>query len=429
MKKKYLIAACTAAVVCAAILLGWQYFGGSTDDGTGVYVQPVADLNMATAPAMTRFAGVVESQESVNVDPQSGKKVAKLLVKEGDTVTEGQDLFRYDTDAIKLDIQQTELDIEMSQQTIAGIKEDIDALSDSALGDTAESQLAAAQIREMEVKIAEEEYAQKQKNNELARLQASLKDDTVKAPISGTVRAINEDVAEGNGGYDMNGNEQHYIVLTASGDFRIKGTVSEQYIMDLYEGQPMMVHSRVNEDTWSGIISRIDTSQPEQNNNNYYYDDGNGASKYAFYVELDSTAGLMMGQHITLEPDYGGATTMSEGLWLSSGWFTIAQDGTATVWMQGGNGRLTQQNVVLGEYSEEYDCYQVESGLTEEDLIAWPSEECVSGAKTTMTYDPEADMGGEEFVDDGAMYDEGFVDEGMSEDIGMVDGEAAAPVG
>ncbi len=411
-KKRIVIAACAVAVLGVAAFFGWQYFGGSTDDGTGVYVQPVAELNMATAPSISRFAGVVESQESVNVDPQNGKKVATLLVKEGDTVTEGQALFRYDTDAIKLDIQQAELDMELAEQNIQSLKDEIEDLEPYADNTTPEGQMNAARIQQLEVEIATKEYEQKQKKNELSRLQASLKDDTVKAPIAGTVRSINEDVATGNGGYDMNGNEQHYIVLTASGDFRIKGSVSEQYIMDLYEGQPMVVHSRINEDTWSGTISRIDTSQPEQNNNGYYYDDGNGASKYAFYVELESTEGLMMGQHITLEPNYGGSTTMSEGLWLSAGWFTIAQDGTATVWMQGGNGRLTEQSVVLGEYSEEYDCYQVESGLTEEDFIAWPGEECVAGAKTTTTYNMEADMGGEEFIDDGAMYDEGFVDEG-----------------
>ncbi len=451
-KKRIVIAVCTVAVVGVAALLGWYFLGGSTDDGTGVYVQPVADLNMATAPAMTRFAGVVESQESKHVDPQNGKKVAKLLVEEGQDVLEGEALFRYDTDAIKLDIQQAELDLEMSDQKIASLKEEIAELSLYADKTTPEGQMNAARIQQLEVDISTEEYAQKQKKNELARLQASLKDDTAKSPITGTVRAINESAAEGGGGYDMNGNELHYITITASGDFRIKGTVSEQYIMDLYEGQPMVVHSRVNEDTWAGTISRIDTSQPEQNNNGYYYDDGNGASKYAFYVELDSTDGLMMGQHITIEPNYGGSVTMSEGLWLSAGWFNMAQDGTATVWMQSGNGRLSEQAVTLGEYSEEYDCYQVESGLTEEDFIAWPGEECVSGAKTTTTYNPEADMGGDEFYDEGFVdegyidegfvdegyVDEGFVDEGVSEDIiatdDMVDmpmpmPEVAVPVG
>lgn len=398
-KKTIVIVAVAVVVLAAAAFFLWRFLQSDSDDGSGVYVQSVAEQNLYAAPSTMLYAGVVESQESVNVDPQSGKKVAALLVKEGDTVTEGQALFRYDTDAIKLDIQQAELDIELNEQNIQRLQEEIDDLFFYANNNTPEGQMNAARIQQLEVEIATTEYQQKQKKNELARLQASLKDDTAKAPIAGTVQSINEAVAEGNGGYDMNGNPQHYITLTASGDFRIKGSVSEQFIMELYEGQPIVIRSRVNDDTWAGTISRIDTSQPEQNNN-YYYDGGNGASKYAFYVEPESTEGLMMGQHVTLSPDYGSAA-MTEGLWLSSGWFTIAEDGSATVWKQGSTKRLTQQAVTLGEYNSDYDCYMVTDGLTEEDFIAWPSEECVEGSKTTTVL----------------TFDEDFSDEGFSDEM------------
>ena len=433
-KKTILLIVCAVVVLGAAAFFGWRYFGGSSDDGTGVYVQNVAELNMYSAPSATVFAGVVESQESVPVDPQSGKKVAQLLVKEGDIVTEGQPLFRYDTDAIKLDIQQAELDIELADQNIENLKEEIEELSYYANNITPEGQINAARIQQLEVDIATREYEQKQKKNELARLKESLKDDSVKAPIAGTVQTINAAVAEGNGGYDMQGNPQHYIVLTASGDFRVKGSVSEQFIMDLYEGQAIVIRSRVNNDTWAGTISRIDTSQPEQNDNYYYYDDGNGASKYAFYVEPQNTEGLMMGQHVTLSPDYGSGE-MAAGLWLSSGWFTIAEDGSATVWKQGASNRLTAQKVTLGEYNENYDCYMVTEGLTEEDFIAWPDEECREGSKTTTTFsfdegddmmmdgdlpaeDFSADMGGEEFFPE---------DDMVAEDVIVEDGAAMMP--
>lgn len=424
-KKTVVIIACAVAVLGVAAFFAWRHFGTSADDGSGVYVQSVADLNMYTSPSATLFAGVVESQESVNVDPQSGKKVAQLLVKEGDTVTEGQALFRYDTDAIKLDIQQAELDLELGEQNIEQLKEEIDELSFYADKSTPEGQVNAARIQQMEVEVSTLEYRQKQKKNELTRLQASLKDDTAKAPIAGTVQSINESVAEGNGGYDMNGNPQHYITLTASGDFRIKGSVSEQFIMDLWEGQDMVIRSRVNDDTWAGTISRIDTSQPEQNDNYYYYEDGNGASKYAFYVEPENAGGLMMGQHVTLSPDYGAAE-MAEGLWLSSGWFVMGDDGSATVWKQGSGNRLTAQKVTLGEYNENYDCYRLSDGLTEEDFIAWPSEECREGSKTTtvLSFD-DGDMGALGFTDEEMMMDGAAAGDSMDyADVGGVD---AAP--
>ncbi|MBQ2782125.1 MAG: efflux RND transporter periplasmic adaptor subunit [Oscillospiraceae bacterium] len=423
-KKTILLIVCAVVVLGAAAFFGWRFLGGSHDDGTGVYVQPVNELNMYAAPSATVFAGVVESQESVHVDPQSGKKVASLLVKEGDIVTEGQALFRYDTDAIKLDIQQAELDMELNEQNIKSLQEEIEELERYANNTTPEGQMNAARIQQLEVEIATKEYQQKQKKNELTRLQASLKDDTAKASIAGTVQAINEAVAEGNGGYDMQGNPQHYITLTASGDFRVKGSVSEQFIMDLYEGQAIVIRSRVNDDMWSGTISRIDTSQPEQNEDNYYYDDGNGASKYAFYVEPENTEGLMMGQHVTLSPDYGSGE-MAAGLWLSSGWFTIAEDGSATVWKQGASNRLTKQAVVLGEYNESYDCYMVMEGLTEEDYIAWPDEECREGSKTTtvFSFDEGGDMMGEDFSED--FSEEYYPEDDMVMDDMMVEDSVA----
>lgn len=424
-KKTILLIVCTVVVLGAAAFFGWRFLGGSHDDGTGVYVQSVSELNMYAAPSATVFAGVVESQENVPVDPQNGKKVAKLLVKEGDIVTEGQPLFRYDTDAIKLDIQQAELDMELAEQNSKRLQEEIDELYLYANNNTPEGQMNAARIQQLEVEIATIAYQQKQKKNELARLQASLKDDTAKSPIAGTVQTINTAVAEGNGGYDMQGNPQHYIVLTASGDFRVKGSVSEQFIMDLYEGQAIVIRSRVNDDTWAGTISRIDTSQPEQNEDHYYYDGGNGASKYAFYVEPENTEGLMMGQHVTLSPDYGSGE-MAAGLWLSSGWFTIAEDGSATVWKQTGANRLTKQAVTLGEYNENYDCYMVMEGLTEEDYIAWPDEECREGSKTTtvFSFDEGGDMMGEDFSED--FYgEEYYPEEDMVMDDMMVEDSVA----
>ena len=429
MKKKTII-----IIVCAVVLLGvaaffgWRYFGAAADDGTGIYVQNVAELNMASAPAATLFAGVVESQESVPVDPQNGKKVEKLLVKEGDTVTEGQPLFRYDTDAIKLDIQQAELDMELNEQNIKRLEEEIHELFFYANQNTPEGQVNAARIQQLEVEVATLEYQQKQKNNELTRLKASLKDDTAKAPIAGRVQAINTAVAEGSGGYDMNGNPQHYIMLTASGDFRIKGRISEQFIMDIWEGQAMVIRSRVNDDTWDGTVSVIDTSQPEQNDN-YYYDGGNGASKYAFYVTPRHTEGLMMGQHVTLWPDYGADTAMGEGLWLSAGWFVFAEDGSATVWKQGGNSRLSAQAVTLGEYNENYDCYRVLEGLTEEDYIAWPGEECAEGSKTTtvLSFDEEGDMMGDDFSEDFYGEEDYGEDDMVMDDMMVEDSVAMMP--
>jgi HlyD family secretion protein len=196
-----------------------------------------------------------------------------------------------------------------------------------------------------------------------------------------------------------------FITILASGDLRVKGTVSEQNIYDLSQGMSVIVRSRMdNTITWSGTISSIDTSQPETSDNYYYDSDSNSASNYAFYVTLEDTSGLMMGQHVTIEPDYGQEDAKS-GIWLDAGWIVQGDDGTATVWKQGNNGKLTSQAVELGDYDEELDQYEITSGLSDADYIAWPDEDCKEGAATTqeMVWDDsdydESDFFGDEDYD------------------------------
>ena len=60
----------------------------------------------------------------------------------------------------------------------------------------------------------------------------------------------------------------------------------------------------------------------------------------------------------------------------------LPEGGTAYVWADNGNGRLEKRIVELGEYDEALDEYEILSGLTEDDLIAWPMEGLYEGVKT-----------------------------------------------
>lgn len=65
----------------------------------------------------------------------------------------------------------------------------------------------------------------------------------------------------------------------------------------------------------------------------------------------------------------------------------MPEGGTAYVWADDGNGRLEKRTVELGEYDAELDEYEILSGLTEDDLIAWPMEGLYEGVKTVTDMD------------------------------------------
>ncbi len=57
------------------------------------------------------------------------------------------------------------------------------------------------------------------------------------------------------------------------------------------------------------------------------------------------------------------------------------------VWADNGSGRLEKRAVEIGEYDAEQDKYEILSGLTEEDLIAWPMEGLYEGVRTVTNID------------------------------------------
>ena len=71
----------------------------------------------------------------------------------------------------------------------------------------------------------------------------------------------------------------------------------------------------------------------------------------------------------------------------------------------------------------------VMDGLTEEDFIAWPSEECSEGSKTTtaFSFDEGGDMMGEDFSED--FYSEEYYpeDDMVMDDMMVEDSVAMMP--
>lgn len=149
----------------------------------------------------------------------------------------------------------------------------------------------------------------------------------------------------------------------------------------------MKIVSRTDENqVWYGTVTLVDYESATQGSENDMYIGGmvdpmSSSSKYPFYVELDSSEGLLLGQHVYLELDSGEEET--SGLSVSAAFIAYDEEGNAYVWAEK-NGKLEKRTVVVGEYNFMTDTIEVLEGLTEEDYIAFPDETvCVAGAPTT----------------------------------------------
>ncbi len=429
-KKKVGVITAVAAVALAVTgAAAWYYLkgnGGAGNSADKVYVETVSSLTSANSGSQSRYSGVVEAQETWDVNKDSEREIKEVFVKEGDTVEEGTPLFEYDMDEVQGEIQQAQLELEGMQNDITNLQNQINQLSREK-NSAAESERFeyTADIQEKQNTIKQTEYNIESKKAEIQKKQESMEKAVVTSKIAGVVKAINES------GTDMSGEAAAYMTVLAVGDYRVKGTVSETNVQFLSEEQPVILRSRVNEEqTWNGTISKIDTQNEEKSDNDMYMmDSGSGtekATKYPFYITLESTEGLMMGQHLFIEMDEG-QTVEKEGIWLFEG-YIVQEEGEAYVWASNDKDKLEKRTVELGEYDEELGAYEITGGLTEKDAIAFPMEGLYEGVATVTDiaevdyssplYNQEGEEGedGENSEDSETPDEEGVSDE-SSEDV------------
>lgn len=385
-----------------------------------VYVETVGNI-MGYGPAVnSRYVGIVEAQETKNVNPDSDKKVKQLYVSVGDEVKKGDVLFEYDTEEMQLKLRQLQLELQNINNGIASTNQQIAELVSERDEAPAENKIEySAQIQNLQAQVNQSNYDASSKQLEIDRQQAAMENNKVTAPMDGIVKEINESVAENNSAFDEdnynydsgNSGDKAYITIMAVGEYRVKGTASELNVRSMSKGDPVIVHSRMDETlTWKGTIQSIDLEHTENNNNEdmyYYSESSETTSNYPFYVTLDNTDGLILGEHVFIEPDYGQGEPM-EGVWLSE--FYIVQDESGSfVWTENSKGKIEKRKVTLGDYNEDMMSYEITSGLSNEDYIAFPEERIKEGMKTTHNY--EDVMMYEDYGDD---YSDGDM---MSDDI------------
>lgn len=388
-KKIGIIIGIIVVIVVCGIGIGFreniaQIFSGGNTSEERVYVEQIASMNGQVSGMTSRFNGVVETQDVYEVKVDSSRKIDKVHVKVGDEVEEGQTLVTYDSSDLELQLDQANLEKESILNDIAGEEAQITLLTQQMTNLSEEEKFTYnTQIQNIQNTISQKKYDLESKQLEIDKIKKQINHSTVKSEVSGTVKSINER------GVDEMGNSAPFMSILQSGDYRIKGSIDEQNIWSIAEGQNVIIRSRVDANkTWAGVILKIDTENVQQNTNNMYNEgEVMMASKYPFYIELDNSEGLILGQHVYIELDEG-QTEVKEGLWLYS-FYIVQEEDSAFVWTANSKNKLEKRKVDLGEYDAELDQYQILSGLTEEDYIAWPMEGLYEGVTTVTNIEEE----------------------------------------
>ena len=347
-----------------------------------VYVQSVEVLsNVGGIAPGDHFLGLVVSEHVTEIKKDSDKAVKELMVKEGDDVKKDQELFSYDTDELQLNYDKKCLELDQLKASIESYKAQIKQLESERAGMVGSEKMKyTLEIQSTQVDMKEAELKIKTKEKEVEQAATLLENSTVVSPVDGRIQNINES------GTNNQGEPAAYITIQEVGSYRVKGVLGELQRGGIQEGDRVTMASRINEsETWSGTVALVDYENPTQGSDmDRYYgmatDEMTASSKYPFYVDLDSTEGLMLGQHlyIRLETEEG----QPAGIPIGSAFVCYAEDGSAFVWAEA-KGKLEKRPVTLGEYNSMTDAQEILSGITMEDYLAFPEEACQEGVSTT----------------------------------------------
>ena len=416
------------SVMILAALLALLCLSGCEKEELGeVTVQNVGQITgMGSVGIVDRFAGVVVSESETKIEKSDTAEIKEILVEAGDTVRAGQTLFTYDSTMMEFTLEQAKLDLERKKLTLESQIQDKEKLEAEKEKAKEDQQLAyLLEIREMEANIQESEYNIKLKEQEIEKQEAALSETSVESPISGRIQTINR-----NGGYDDYGRPLPFMTIVEEGSFRVQGYINEANTASLPEGTQVLLRSRVTDDSWSGIVSKIDWENAQSGQSGMYYMEESGSgtgssSKYPFYVELFDSEGLMLGQHVYIEPDYGKDVIDQANRMMLPMYYIADLDSDPYVWAMNDSEKLEKRKVTLGETDEMMGTFEIVSGLSAEDYIAFPDETLQEGMKCTI-YDPSQDMpvdgGGNGFgpLQDEIDYEEdGFYEEEPIEPDGI----------
>ena len=187
------------------------------------------------------YTGVVEAARKINVTPETGGKVARIVVEEGQFVEKGQLLAELDTASIRLQLQQAEAGAavaEANAKNAARNKERMDRLAaEKAVSDTQVEQVKLAN------EAAQAQAAQVRAAVDLTR--HALDQAVMTAPWSGVVASRNVEVGDVinpmMGGYGAS--SSGVVTLVDYNRVKIVVEVSQNDIARLARGQKAVVKS------------------------------------------------------------------------------------------------------------------------------------------------------------------------------------------
>ena len=385
-RKKWIIAALIVAALCVAVFFIVKAFRKEDKGDSVVYVTPVSMLMDKLLLGQNVYAGIVVTQGEVTVNNDDGNRISDYYVKEGDTVTVGTPLFKYDVNALQDSLTSKEIARDRAKIALESAQKARDD-AQKALNEADSGARAAAELTLRDSELALEEARLTFEKAEKAVTEASdkINNATVLSEIDGTVSKVTKADYGNQSSTDSESSQMGGAVITIekSGNLQVKLSLGELDFNSIEDGMEVTVQSRTDESkTWTGTIRKAVLTENTDSKESSESQQTNLA-----YVTLDTSDGMVSGQHVkvTRKTD----EKEDKRIFIDPSYIVDAGKSSPYVWADDGTGLLEKRKVELGEKDSEGK-YEILSGLGLTDAIVLPSDDLAVGMSCKIG-DPSAE--------------------------------------
>lgn len=185
------------------------------------------------------------------------------------------------------------------------------------------------------------------------------------------------------------GDTDNFIVISGAMGMYLKGTISETDLDNVHKGDTVTVTTYDTGESYTAEITEISQYPASSDSTSgYSYGSSNtNSSQYPFYAYIEDSSALSEG-----DCDYKiNKDTQVQGLYIPNYMIRTDTVGRTYCFIQGADGLLKQAYVKTGQ--DMYGMYtQIRSGLTENDLIAFPYGRAVKEGAQTKEVDTLSGM-------------------------------------
>ena len=224
------------------------------------------------------------------------------------------------------------------------------------------------QIKEKEQKIKDLDLSKRSAELELKKLKKKVGDGVIKSTVEGVVKEATDEASA------KNENKPVVSVVGEEG-FYVTGRVGETMLDQIKEGMTATVMSWQSGESYEATVTGVGNSPVSD----YSTGENQNQSFYPFTLVIHGDANLSNGESVNLSMN--GIAAGSDGSIYLEKMFVREEGNRYYVYKRGDNGRLTKQYVEVGKNM--YNSLEITSGLTMDDLIAFPyGRDVKEGAKT-----------------------------------------------